>query len=742
MKKILLLLVCTLVAVGCYAVPVYPHPVKHIQPDGSTLMIQGHGDEFYNFVTTVDGYTIQKNDQGFYVYVQKVGDVLVRTDCLAHDAAQRSADENAFLANVEKYARVEMAESNARKARRQVATKESYDYYKNFRGLVILVNFSDKTFQRSDAQEFYTHMFNDENYAGYKNENGTSNSYGNMFIGGVRDYFNANSNGIFVPQFDLIGPVTIDMGCKEVNSTSNAYNVWLKALAKADELVDFSKYDADGNGTVDMLYFIVAGYGANYSGNDSGYLWPHKSSLSYYSVPAYDGMKFGTFASSVEIYGWESQGSTVIDGIGTVCHEFSHVLGLPDIYDTDYSTNGQSHDPGNWSVMAGGSYNQYGRLPVGYSAFERFASGFLKYPTITKAGKYTLGELQSTGEGYIINTPNDGEYFVLENRQQNSWDVKLPGHGMLVTRIDSTSSVLSYWRSNKVNAYSAHNCVELLRASGSTSGASTGDPFPGTSNVTSITNETTATLKTWDGQDNPLSITGITESNGVITFDVGTDDDLTSVVEDFETMGIQAASSTGVQGRFTTWDFSAKAQVVSTSSETYGNGSYCGQMVKPGYMVTAKPIMLNPYRVTISCVNKTSTDEKIVLQYKDPSATEWTTATPEDVTVGKSSTVTASFAISHSGPMDMRIYQSAGSTSGKMYIDDITLHYYKSGVVTSVAGDVNDDGSVDVADVTALVNYVLEPSSITINTTAAELTGDSTLDVADITALIILILGE
>ena len=573
MKKVLFVAFFALATIlQAAAVPVYPHPVEIKQPDGTTLTIQGYGDEFHHFFTTADGYTVVQNEQGYYVYAQVAGDALQPTEVVAHDAGQRDVAENAFLSMQSKMQYAEAAERSANKARKAVATRESSSYYKNFRGLVILVNFNDKQFTRSDAQEFYTHMLNDENYAGYKNENGTTNTYGNMFIGGVRDYYNANSNGIFVPQFDVVGPVTVDMGAKDVQSTSNVAPLWRGAITALDSIVDFSKYDADGDGTVDMVFFLVAGYGANYSGNNSNYLWPHKSSLFYDAIPTCDGKNFGTYACSTELYGWESQRTKIIDGIGTICHEFSHVLGLPDLYDTDYTTNGSSHDPGAWDVMANGSYNQYGRLPVGYSAFERYASGFLNFPVISAEGKYTLRELQQYHEGFILKTPVAKEFFILENRQQTGWDQQLPGHGMVVARVDSTST--SIWQSNKVNAYSSHNYYELLRAGGGTSGAASSDPFPGTKKVTTITNSTTANLKTWAGKDNDYVIKNITESSGTISFEVaisgdnpmGVDvDEVNFPDEKFREWVI--ANVAGADDKFLTWAELAAVTSIDCSEE-------------------------------------------------------------------------------------------------------------------------------------------------------------------------------
>ena len=197
--------------------------------------------------------------------------------------------------------------------------------------------------------------------------------------------------------------------------------------------INFKNYDRDNDGYVDLVYFIFAGNGSNYSGNDSRLFWPHRSAFYYFRK---DGVNLGDYASSVELAGWTDSPSTVkIDGIGTICHEFSHVLGLPDFYDTDYAQNGQSNDPGDWSVMAGGSYFNDGRTPVGYSLFERFAVGFANVTTITGEGSYTLENIDNSNTGFRLKTSVDKESFYLENRQRTKWNYYLPGTGMLVFRV-------------------------------------------------------------------------------------------------------------------------------------------------------------------------------------------------------------------------------------------------------------------------------------------------------------------
>lgn len=726
MKKFTLLLICLMAMFRASAVPAYPYPVTVTQPDGSTLVIQGHGDEFYHFTTTADGYTIVKNAAGYYVYAQLQNNRLTPTDRIARNQAERTANDVSFLEATGKMLIEKANNEGARKSRRKVATKESDSYYKNFRGLVILVNFSDRKFSRSDTHSVYDHMFNDVNYKGYKNENGTSNRYGSMFIGGVRDYFSQNSMGKFAPQFDVVGPVDVDMKSTDVEGTGNAWVVFAQAIANLSSTVDFSKYDADGDGLVDMMYFIVAGYGANYSGNNDAYLWPHKWSLEYVDIPRYNGKRMGKYACSVELYGWESNNQTILDGIGTVCHEFSHVLGLPDEYDTDYEAGGQSHDPGQWSVMAGGSYSQLGRLPVGYSAFQRYASGFLTPKVITSTGKLELNPMQESNEAYMLKTPVDKEFFLLENRQQTGWDAMLPGHGMLVFRVDSTN--LEVWESNKVNATPSHNYYELLRAGNSTSGAQASDPFPGTSNIMTLNNSTTPSLCTWNGTYNTFGLTEITETNGVINFTVNKEGNVEMLVEDFETMGSTSATgSTNVRGRFCSWNFT-KCGVAAPGKDAC-DGTYSVAMKKPSAITTAEPITINPFMISVYFFNPTSTTAKFKVQYSIDK-TEWEDL--GEVNVQTSAEGKASFKMpTLSEPAYFRVSQVGGSTTAKVYVDNISFSYYKE---AGVVGDINGDGTVDVSDVTALINKILGTSDYTDE--VCDINGDGEINVSDVTQLI------
>ena len=333
MRKAFLLAVLQVITMVAMAVPAHPKPVKVQQPDGTYVTINLHGDEWLNFYTTEDGYSVVRDQRGYFVYAELKDQQLKPTAQVAHDALQRSASEQAFLNNVKKYQAPAMkAERAAEKAqvqqiqRRTLASRRATSYG-NFRGLVVLIQFNDQEFSRSDYAEIADDMLNKENYVGYDSE---------VYTGSVRDYFSDCSGGLFQPQFDVVGPVSVEFSQYDGRSQSKA--IINAAVDAVDDEVDFSQYDGDGDGYVDLVFFLIAGNGSNYTGNDSRLWWPHRSVIKNNgNYVEKDGVTLLDYASSVELYGWTSDPETVIiDGIGTICHEFSHVLGLPDFYDADY----------------------------------------------------------------------------------------------------------------------------------------------------------------------------------------------------------------------------------------------------------------------------------------------------------------------------------------------------------------------------------------------------------------------
>ncbi len=501
-------------ALTASAVPAHPSPVDVNQSDGTTLTVRLVGDEFYHRTMTTDGYTLLQLSNGDYVYAQEsTASRLVPSRVIAHNPQARNAQELKLLSSLPKGLtdKSQIARGQATRLKRDKLMAPRRTDYQNFRGLLILINYNDRTF--TYGHDYFDALMNQRDYTGFYNING----YFVPCTGSARDYFYQNSMGLFDPVFDVVGPVNVDYSCTTPNATDDVGGILIDAINQVDPSVDFSQYDGDGDGEVDMIYFIVAGYTSNFSGNNSGYLWPHQYYLFAYTDELYDDVYLGRYSCSGEIYGWESYGYTDPNGIGTIVHEFTHALGIMDLYDTDYSQNGQANHPEEWDVMSGGSYLNASRTPPGYSIWERYRLGFAEPEVISekKAG-YRLEPVNTSNTGYMLLTPKDNEVFMVENRQNTGWDKYLPGHGMLVTRVEYEED---QWWYNTINANSDHMYYELLRA-GNGTGANDNDPFPGTDHVTTLNNLTTPNLLTWDGQENEMGFDNIAEVDGIIYFDV------------------------------------------------------------------------------------------------------------------------------------------------------------------------------------------------------------------------------
>ena len=716
-KKILSVFAGIMCAACAYAVPAMPGKVKTTQPDGSTVTVQLIGDEFFSSTITADGYTVQRNDAGYLVYVNKVDGKLVQTSIVAHDADSRTAEEKQFLSSIpmrladdeaiERGNNERLKANNVYVSAAKSATPKRYDY-KNFRGLVILCEFSDRSFSRDDIAEVFTNLVTQRNYKGVPSPN-DPNRMISEYTGSVRDYFYDNSCGVFDPQFDVVGPVKVNRSCEypKGSSFTDMPTLIKEVLAAADPLVNFKNYDGDGDGYVDMFYVVFAGYGSNFYGNNSNYVWPH-ASVNYKLV---DGVCTQRYACSTELYGYESEGLNVIDGIGTICHEFSHVLGTLDEYDIDYDgSGGQSFDPGIWSIMASGSYLNNGRTPCGLSAFQRYQSGFAMPQVITGEGDYELAPTELSGAGIRLNSAVDKEYFMFENRRlSDKWNKYLPGEGMLVFRVDSTS--VSPWMSNKLNANPAHNYYEMVRAVPNPQKlAWASDPFPGAGKVTKLTNNTPTTLKSWSGRPTLLVLSNISEdSEGVIHFTVS-EDVFGEKVEDFESMEQFTGSKSGVQGKYATWDFSNAAVVPATSGEsTVGNGTQSVKFSKNGIISMTTDVWAdNVEALRFKTWNNALSSATLYVSISTDGGKTWTDIYPEGTSVS---------AVVKYGYSGYEFRYEVGTSDHVMfkiestkacYIDDITIEYEgKSGLsaVEDVVADAAADGLAVIADGSALRVY-------------------------------------
>ena len=516
-----MLLFCTFRAA---AVPAYPYPVTITQPDGTQLTVVMKGDEYHHYHTTADGYLIVKNETGVFNYARRdARGILTDTRVKATNEGVRSASERAFISNLSTNTNLkdisgQMRANRMKQKAASVAPPSRFPISGSPRSLVILVNFSDLAYVTANPTDAFTAMLNEE---GYDANGGT---------GSARDYFRDNSMGTFSPRFDVVGPYKLPQTLKYYGENDaddydmNPVQMIVDACAKADSAgVDFTIYDTDGDGLVDNVFVYYAGYNeAEWGGDDT--VWPHRWDIqpgyNYNGTEAsltFDGKRVMDYACSSELKG---KTGTSMAGIGTFTHEFGHVLGLADMYATD----GSDHQTlSYWNVMDGGAYLNSGRTPPAYNAFERFQLGYLapellqNYPV-----NVSLDTLLSSNKAYLISSTanhnlnfNDltpKEFFLLENRQKKGWDRYLPGHGMLVYRINYNQNDWDYNEpNNKPNAMG----VDIMEADGIASDATlAGDPFPGTANKTSYE------LVLRSGTKLYKKISNITETSGKITFSV------------------------------------------------------------------------------------------------------------------------------------------------------------------------------------------------------------------------------
>lgn len=500
MNRLLVLVICLVTSLlHIDAVPANGTPFVAKQSDGSELQVRLFGDEGFHFFKTQDDVPIVREADDYFYYAT-IGDdgKIASSGILAHEKEKRTALEATFIESnsnvvansISKQWKTSFDTRNStfRHAARHHSRRalgESEGYFGNKKGLVILVNFANLSMYNTDSQQVFSRMFNETGYA----DNG--------HIGSVHDYFHDQSYGKFNLTFDVVGPMTLanDYGYYGRNidivagADAKPREMVIEACRYADDLVDFKNYDWDGDGEVDQVFIVYAGYG-EHAGAPGNTIWPHESMLGGETITL-DGVRINTYACSSELSG--NTGKT-LSGIGTACHEFSHCLGFPDLYDTDYSGGfGMSY----WDVMNSGSHSGFkgtGEIPYGYSAYEKWQAGWLTPIEINETTKsLQLADLQVSPSAYILyNEGERNEFFILENHQINKWYSCLGNqkaqHGLMVTHIDYDEQA---WRTNTVNQYPNHQRFTIVPADnsyGETIGDLIGDLYPGAKNVVSFTN--------------------------------------------------------------------------------------------------------------------------------------------------------------------------------------------------------------------------------------------------------------
>lgn len=546
------------------AVKVQPGPFTIVQRDGTTLTLRPFGDQDLSYFVASDGTLVCQEGTDYFVATVAADGTLAPSALLAHEPSLRNAAEwqiakaqnrQGFFASIDR-------QLQTNRARRE-PLEQNTTYLPSTgeqRIPVILVEFSDSTFSLANPYATFNKYLNASDLFDKSVDPDIDNNYGS-----VARYFSDMSFGKFTPKFDLYGPVNVGKPLKFYGAGSSSSekmdSLLVDACKAVDDTVDFAQYDANGDGNIDLIYIIYAGYAQSMSGNSTDCIWPKSGNVKVSQL--FDGKKIVRYGVNNELNGNPSNQKTRwrTNGIGLFCHEFSHCMGMPDLYPTSGSTASMliNHEMEYWSLMDAGEYTNNGYRPTELTAWEREAFGWLTIDTLSAATDVTLAPLSAGGKAYrMVNDANESEYYVLENVQQTGWNGKAFGHGLMVTHVDYDASMFTLY-GNRVNSTAYHPRMRLIPADGMSVpeywrgevvtessdanvkqwnadliekyGGQTftnqmytaelaGDLYPGTAGTTSLT-DTSSPVSAWvytGSMGKPLTDIAEDTANGTVTF--------------------------------------------------------------------------------------------------------------------------------------------------------------------------------------------------------------------------------
>ena len=555
MKKIILSLAFAAICISALAIPARPVWRHFAQPDGSTIELKLVGDEFGHTFVDRSGQAYRKGSDGFYRPVSA-----------------------AAKAGLHRTAASKRARANARRVRAKAAGAVSGSP----KIPVLLVEFSDKKFK---SESKLSPTYSDDPQVAFTNLL-TRNGYSyNGATGSVLDFYIDNSNGAYTPEFVVLPVVTLTKSMSAYGGNDSSDNDVAPELAVYEAVKyldgkgqDFSRFDNDGDGLIDMILMYYAGMNEA-EGAEENTIWPHQWSVqesslkdgdAYISSKYFDGKKLDKYfcTSELTVSSWDDYTGDIqkaaLCGIGTTCHEFAHSLGLPDFYDTDYATNGSAGATYYYDTMCSGSYNNSGNTPPFFSAEELLMLGWMDQPTdLPVMGSVTIPALSKTTKvAYKGASSTDGEYFVFECRGTDSWDKYIEeGPGLIVYHVDkSKNRSISFkyedqygsqrtarqtpyqlwdeWETyNSINVLATHPCYYIIPAgcqnyNADTSedsdyghpSATTGLNYSGTDFAFGTSSKYSSyTPVDWEKKTMDYSLRNISYSSGKVTFTTGID---------------------------------------------------------------------------------------------------------------------------------------------------------------------------------------------------------------------------
>lgn len=563
MKKTVLILITLLCHLASHASKGWPYPITVSQPDGTQLTVRINGDADFNWVSTLDGVVLKQVGNGYYVANIDTNGMLSSSGTLAHDADKRSSAEQSLCKKQDVKAFLTVNTRPERlAATRGFGGKGSTSFFPHTgspRAIVLLVQFANRPFKVQPRKAFNQYL---NSMADKHQDFGNAE---NRNTGSVKRYFSDMSGGKFKPQFDLYGPITMPKNAAYYGEGSSSMERYRELVSEActmmDDSLDFSKYDADKDGNVDLVYIIYAGYGESVSSIDST-LWP-KAFVCGTDIKK-DGKYVRLAGISNELNGhpdvhYSSTSGLLINGVGLFCHEFSHCMGLPDFYPTvspqwTTANNKQDFDAYDnqgmeeWDVMDNGIYLYNGYSPTAYTAWEREKMGWLTIETLTREGKVELKSIDQGGKAYRIKNDKNtsgNEYYIVENIQAKGWNYKLPASGMMVSHVEYVPWAFSVFHGgdNSVNNIKGHPRMTIVPADGYLPSSYrkvsdnsnltapymkkkqydeqlAGDLYPGKNNINRLTDaQNMVNYAPWTGGMLNKPIYNIALKNGIVTFD-------------------------------------------------------------------------------------------------------------------------------------------------------------------------------------------------------------------------------
>lgn len=519
---ILITVILSLFTIRLFAVTAYPYPVEITQPNGSKLIIVQKGDEFFGWIETTDGYSIIKNKNGIFEYATLNDDGrIILSGVQVKNVDERSTDETAFIVSIPQLqikTKLSVQQSKTMQLKSfEISSSVQTSVTGTRKVLCILIGFTDVSFSKTQTE--FNNLMNEVGYNA------------NSATGSVRDYYSEVSYGQLNLDITVAGPYTANnnMAYYGADNSSSDRDIRIgeliaEAVQKANPDVNYADYDSDGDGYVDGVHVIFAGYDQAQTGVSADAIWSKKSQISPIKL---DNKWIKIYSCSSELRG--ISGSTIAT-IGTACHEFGHVLGAPDLYDIDGSTGGQFNGSGEWDLMAHGSWNgswgAWGSSPAHinpYTKINTFVWASANDLSVNNVLVTLYPANAFNNSFYKIPTSTSGEYFLIENRQQLGFDASLPGHGMLVWHVHKDIESDRYaintthpQRLYPVCASATQNPTSDPASYGVINGG--GCQFPGNTNQCSFNFTTTPALRSWAGTSTQKDLQLITESGNNITF--------------------------------------------------------------------------------------------------------------------------------------------------------------------------------------------------------------------------------